>query len=328
MPAAPRLSPLPSRRDLLHAGLGALAFAAASPIASAVFAQNKAQQKKDAAGKAAAAGFIDAHSHIWTPDTAKYPLAKGFKKEDMKPASFTPEELMRHAKPEGVSRVVLIQMSFYGFDNSYMLGAIQAHPQAYVGVAVIDENDTPAEKMRELKKLGVRGFRIRPGERKADAWLAGDGMAAMWKRGAEENLAMCCLIDAKFLPSVDRMCQKHPETPLVIDHFARIGVDGEIRETDLANLCQLAQHKRTSVKISAYYALGKKKSPYKDLVPMIRRLLDAFGPERLMWASDCPFQVQEGHTYKESIDLIKNLDVPEGDRQWLLRKTAEKVFFG
>jgi predicted TIM-barrel fold metal-dependent hydrolase len=61
--------------------------------------------------------FIDAHVHVWTPDTVRYPLAPGFKKDDMKPASFTPEELFRHCKPAGVGRVNLIQMSFYGFDN-------------------------------------------------------------------------------------------------------------------------------------------------------------------------------------------------------------------
>jgi predicted TIM-barrel fold metal-dependent hydrolase len=324
-------SEFPTRREVLQAGVGAVALAAAGPLAGAVLGQDKPRRKEGAGGNAAdkdgERGFIDAHSHIWTPDTTKYALAKGFKKEDMKPASFTPEELMRHARPEGVSRVVLIQMSFYGLDNSYMLDAIKAHPDAYVGVAVIDENDNPAGKMRELKKLGVRGFRIRPGDRKADQWLFTPGMAEMWKYGAEENLAMCHLINPDSLPFVDQMCASNPETPVVIDHFARIGVDGEIRDTDLANLCKLARHKRTSVKISAYYALGKKKPPYRDLVPMIRRLLDAFGPERLMWASDCPFQVQEGHSYKESIDLVKNLDVAEGDRQWLLRKTAERVFF-
>jgi predicted TIM-barrel fold metal-dependent hydrolase len=61
--------------------------------------------------------YIDAHVHVWTPDTLHYPLAKGYKKEDMKPASFTPEELFKHTRPAGVNRVNLIQMSYYGFDN-------------------------------------------------------------------------------------------------------------------------------------------------------------------------------------------------------------------
>ena len=61
--------------------------------------------------------YIDAHVHVWTPDTDHYPLAAGFTKEDMKPPSFTPEQLFAHSRPSGVERVVLIQMSFYRFDK-------------------------------------------------------------------------------------------------------------------------------------------------------------------------------------------------------------------
>ena len=60
--------------------------------------------------------FIDAHVHVWTPDTAHYPLAAGHKRDEMRPRSFTPEELLKHARPAGVNRINLIQMSFYGFD--------------------------------------------------------------------------------------------------------------------------------------------------------------------------------------------------------------------
>ena len=52
----------------------------------------------------------------------------------------------------------------------------------------------------------------------------------------------------------------------------RVGMSGEIHEADLAKLCRLARHKNTYVKVSAFYALGKKKAPYEDLGPMIRRL--------------------------------------------------------
>jgi predicted TIM-barrel fold metal-dependent hydrolase len=267
---------------------------------------------------------------VWTPDIKNYPLAKGFTVDDMKPRSFTPEELFAHCRPCGVERIVLIQMSFYGFDNSYMLDAMRDHPGVFGGVAVIDENakDIAAE-MQRLKSLGVRGFRIRPGGRPAETWLDGPGMAAMWAVGAEEGLAMCHLIDADSLPAVDRMCRKNPDTPVVIDHFARIGVDGQIRDKDVQALCDLARHKNTAVKVSAFYALGKKQAPYTDLSPMIRRLLDAYGPQRLMWATDCPYQVDPGHNYADSIALVRDRlnFLSDGDRLWLLRKTAERVFF-
>src|SRR5262249_52530491 len=82
--------------------------------------------------------YIDAHSHIWTPDVAHYPLAPGFEVADMKPRSFTAEELLKHCRPAGVERVNLIQMSFYGFDNRYMLDMIKMYPERFVGTAVID----------------------------------------------------------------------------------------------------------------------------------------------------------------------------------------------
>lgn len=274
-------------------------------------------------------GFIDAHVHVWTPDLKKYPLAKPYTKASMQPASFTPEELMAHAKPTGVSRVVLIQMSYYGFDNSYMLDVMKEYPGVYSGVAVIDENSSPAATMKKMKNAGVRGFRIRPEKRESSQWLNGKGMKSMWKTGADENLAMCHLIDARFLPSVFDMCKQYPKTPVVIDHFARIGVDGRIKESDLNNLCRLAKYDTVTVKVSAYYALGKKKAPYRDLGPMIHKLVKEFGSDRLMWASDCPFQVVDGHAYAPSVNLIKSgLDFlkPE-DRQNILRNTAEKVFF-
>src|SRR5579864_6286909 len=82
--------------------------------------------------------YIYAHVHVWTPDTAHYPLAAGYKKEDMQPPSFTPEELFKHSKPAGVDRINLIQMSFYGTDNKYMLDMMAMYPDVFVGTAVID----------------------------------------------------------------------------------------------------------------------------------------------------------------------------------------------
>ena len=46
--------------------------------------------------------WIDSHSHIWPPETDKFPLAPGQTKNDLKPPSFTDSELMAIARPEGV----------------------------------------------------------------------------------------------------------------------------------------------------------------------------------------------------------------------------------
>src|SRR5262249_17051513 len=105
--------------------------------------------------------YIDAHVHVWTADTNRYPLAPGFKPEDMKPASFTPEELFKHCKPAGVERINLIQMSYYRFDNRYMLETMARFPDTFVGTAIVDPQDAEVEQqMAELAKKRVRAFRI------------------------------------------------------------------------------------------------------------------------------------------------------------------------
>ena len=290
------------------------------------------------AWQGASRNYIDAHSHIWEPETDRYSLAPGNTKADLDPPSFTPEELLATCQPHGVERVVLIQHTIYHrFDNSYITDTIARFPKRFSGVAVVDDHgERPADEMLQLKSRGIRGFRIVPRDWHGDQgpvapekWLAGEGMKSMWKAAGENGLAMCPLIHPEYLPVIDTMCSQFPDTNVVVDHFARCGIDGTIRNEDVDKLCVLAKHKRTHVKVSAFYALGKKAPPYTDLIPMIRRVLDAFGPERLMWASDCPYQVQGDQSYAASVNLIKSgiASLSDGDKEWLLRKTAEHVYF-
>jgi predicted TIM-barrel fold metal-dependent hydrolase len=305
-----------------RAALGAAAAAAWAVAARSAAAQAGAPPRR--------LPYIDAHSHVWSSDVERWPLAKGQTKADLAPPSFTPEELFALAEPQGVGRVVLIQHSVYhAFDNSYLLDCARRMPGRFSLVGMLDDTQPGVgERFRALLPQGVRGLRITPRVRGA-AWLVGDGMAALWRTAAETGQAMCCLIDPQDLPAVAAMCQRNPETSVVIDHFARIGADGQIREADVATLCGLAKYKHVTVKLSAFYALGQKAPPYDDLVPLIRRVLEAFGVERCMWASDAPYQVQPPHTYAASIALIRErlTGLSAGDKEWLLTRTAERVFF-
>lgn len=274
-------------------------------------------------------GWIDAHVHVWTPDTQQYPTAKGWDRKSLR-KSFTPEELFAQCRPHGVSRVVLIQMSFYQFDNSYMLDAMRRHQGVFSGVAVINE-EMPglAQHMRDLNQQGVRGFRVYANEKNATAWQTSDEMHAMWRETENNQQSICCLADPDALPLIGQLCQRHPKTPVVIDHFARIGMRGEVDQQQLDQLLKLSDFDHVTVKTSAFYALGAKVPPYEDLAPLIRKLRDAFGADRLMWASDCPFQVEGNHTYEASIALIRDrIDfLSKDEKNAMLRETAQRVFF-
>lgn len=273
--------------------------------------------------------YIDAHVHVWTNEFDRYPLSPPHQESDMDPKTFYPDELLAHAEPSGVNRIVLIQMSYYQFDNTYMLDVMEAYPGVFSGIAIVDwEAERPDETMLQLADQGVRGFRIYPKDAPIENWLDGPGLERMFAAGAAHNLAICPLINPNALSALSKQCDRFPDTPVIIDHLSRIGADQPVCDEHIDQLCAMAKHSNVMVKVSAFYALGEKSPPYDDLNPLIRRVYDEFGVDRLMWASDCPFQVVD-HTYEDSVALIRDrLDfLSDADKDQILRKTAEDFFF-
>lgn len=285
----------------------------------------------------AAEPVFDAHVHIWTPDTKKYPLAPGFYPKDFgKIPSITAEELMAHAKPQGVTVINLVQMTWYGLDHTYILDVIRKYPGKFVGTGIVPAFSdatlaSPDLTMIELAKGGILAFRLL-GRRNAwgssPQWMEHPGYEKMFKAAASHNLALSFLMGPDDLPEVDRMCTKHPDAPVIIDHICRIGVSGKIEEPSVHALCAMAKHKKVMVKIGAFYALGAKKAPYTDLLPLIKRVVSAFGPERCMWESDSPFQIQQPHTYAASVALIRDRAdfLSASDKRKILFETANRFF--
>ena len=75
--------------------------------------------------------YIDAHVHVWKPADTRFPYDPHYNGPAAAPASFTPEHLIAIAGAVAVKRIVLVQMSFYGTDNSYMLDAMRRYPQYF-----------------------------------------------------------------------------------------------------------------------------------------------------------------------------------------------------
>ena len=270
--------------------------------------------------------YIDAHSHIWTDDIKHFPLREGVKTEDLKPLRFTPDNLIQLGLAERVTRHVLISHGpYHGFNNDYYTHAASRHPGIFSVVGAMNPLlDRIPQRMHINRKLGITGYRIKPNN--DSRWLQSKPMQAMWKTGAAENIAMCPLIDPKYIADLGSMCKQFPDTTVVIDHCARI--DSHHKE-ELNQLCALSKHPNVYVKISAFYAFGTRKPPYLEQIPKIKRLFESFGPRKLMWASDCPYQLENGNTYGASISLVRDrLDfLSDTDKDWLLRRTAEKIFF-
>jgi len=317
-----------TRREALTAGACAI-------TAAALTGCRNNDDGKALPAKKSLSGFIDCHSHVWPSDTVRYPLGDWVSKSEMDPAEFTAEELLKIARPSGVDRAVLIQHApYYGYDSSYLIDCAKNYPGMFSIVGMINERLPKLEqRLQQLREQGVRGIRITP-TKHADRtlvdepmrWLESAGMSELWKLAADHRVAICPLIDAAYLPTLPPMIEQNPDTICVIDHFAHI--DPAKPET-LNALLELAQHRHVYVKVSAFYKFGDKVAPYEDVEPWIRPVYESFGPDRLMWGSDCPYQLQNGNNYVDSVALIRDqLDfLAPSDRSAILRDTAERIFF-
>lgn len=127
-----------------------------------------------------------------------------------------------------VRRAVLIAHGgIYGFDNTYMIESAAAYPDQLRVVAAIDVDKLSPEDveaaMWDLLPQRVTGFRI---ERLCDkgnpAWLHSPGMDAMWRVAAETGQAVCAMMHPEDIEHIDVMCERFPDTIVVLDHLASV----------------------------------------------------------------------------------------------------------
>ncbi len=287
---------------------------------------------------------IDAHIHVWTDDFERYPLAPGFDPSDLWLPSFTPAQHFEYSRSVGKVRINLVQMTWYGLDHSYIIDLIANAPDTFVGTGIVPAVTdvslaSPDKTMIALSRHGIYAFRVRGGKTArmpigdVTRWLDYPGYEGMFAAGAAHNIALSFLMGLDDLPDLDRMCTRFPETPVILDHICGVRIrDGIFPEEDIKTLCDMAKHKRVMVKLGPFQALGDGQAPYLDLLPLIRRVVDAFGPERCMWESDSggPVVMNDPHTdFPAAIALInEHADfLSDSDKEQILFKTAEDFFF-
>jgi predicted TIM-barrel fold metal-dependent hydrolase len=64
-----------------------------------------------------------------------------------------------------------------------------------------------------------------------------------------------------------------------------------------------------------------------DTLAYARELLAAMGPERLLWASDCPFVGVESTTYQSTIDWFEQAVTDPAQRQQIGYATPTALYF-
>lgn len=205
------------------------------------------------------------------------------------------------ARSHGVSRGVLVQPSFLGCDNTFLLEMLRGAPDLLRGVAVVAPNIEAAE-LETMDSLGVRGIRlnlvgtdhrIAPGSDRLFSLLHAMG----WHVELHTEPGR--------LPQV--LGQLPPDLTLVLDHFGKPAHGAEPERVSRGRAGRLF------VKLSAPYRLGSSRPQ-----ELARRWLDLLGPQRLLWGSDWPCTAHEDqqvaaqapavlHDWLDDADVVGNV---------------------
>jgi predicted TIM-barrel fold metal-dependent hydrolase len=128
--------------------------------------------------------------------------------------------------------------------------------------------------------------------------------------------------------AVTRYVQKFERIQFIIDHVGMaVGLGGQpdAMETTIDRLITYAKYPNVAVKWGHAPRLSRERFPYRDLIAQLGRVIDAFGANRLMWASDYTVTV-DNHTYGESLFCIRCSDqLSDSDKEWLLGRSARQV---
>jgi predicted TIM-barrel fold metal-dependent hydrolase len=127
------------------------------------------------------------------------------------------------------------------------------------------------------------------------------------------------------VPDVERVVERHADQlDVCIDHMADCPID---QPNELKKLLALARFDRVFVKLSHLWSLSRMEYPYRDTHDQVKRLYDAFGPQRLMWGSDWP-AVGDFCGYGRALALYRDeiKFFTDEDRRWILGGTALRLW--
>ena len=266
--------------------------------------------------------IIDPHVHVWKHDPA-FPFAEGARVPERDAA---PETLLGLMKANGVAKTVIIQVIHYRYDNRYLASVLKQYPGTFQGVCRVDPLDPAApDHLSRHTEEGFRGVRLSPAGNAAGDWFHGPLMPPLWKRCHDLKVPMTVLAPIGRMPEVGTLLERTPDLTTVIDHMADCPVD---QPAELEKLIALKRYPNVFVKISHAWSLSKQTYPWNDAQQLVKRLYDAFGPRRLMWATDWPIVENSKATYAQALTLVRDdmKFLNAEDKSWILSKTIERVW--
>ena len=174
-----------------------------------------------------------------------------------------------------------------------------------------------------LNQPGMMGFRISFRHAGTHSWL--DDGTADWFWAAAERYDIPVMVFVPFaVEKIGKIAERHPGLRVIVDHM---GLNVQWRGKDLAPgvdvLLKFARLENVAVKASCLPCYVDEPYPFPTLHPQIRRVVEAFGPERVFWGTDlsqlpCPYR-QAVTLFTEELDFLSTWD-----KEWIMGRAIAR----
>ncbi|MFI5674373.1 amidohydrolase family protein [Streptomyces cellulosae] len=270
---------------------------------------------------------VDAHHHVWDLSVRDQDwIAEGSPIR----RDFTVADLAPEARAAGVDRTVLVQTITVPEETPEFLALAAAH-DLIGGVVGWTDLTRPevADELARLRELPggqyLKGIRHQVQGEPDPQWLlradVRRGLAAV----ADAGLVYDLVVLPHQLPACAKAAEDHPDLIFVLDHLGKPPIASGAREPWATAVRTLADRPNTVCKLSGMVTEADPGTwTVEDLRPYAEVVLDAFGPDRLMFGSDWPVCTLAA-TYTEVLDAARELTAP-ADRTRIFATTATRVY--
>ena len=236
--------------------------------------------------------IIEWNNHIFSPDLPRYPFhPQAVYTPDLSDAPADPlEAYLEHMAQEGIDRAVLVHPEPYGDDHRLVLECLERQPERFKGTCLFYPKDLEApRKMAKLvahqpQIVAVRFHAHRGKETYLDSF-DDIGVRALWEKALELGLIVNLHIGPNYALQVAELLRRYPQTQVLIDHLAEPHLGNAV---EYAHILDLAAFERVYMKLSGLNHFAQDAPLYQSARPFTRRVIEAFGPERMVWGSGTP----------------------------------------
>ena len=205
--------------------------------------------------------------------------------------------------------------------------AIALHPDRFAYVARIDPLDPDLEALMAgvRQKPGALCLRIVPIPEAGELELfERGGFDAFFAAAEQHQVPVFAWFPGRAHLLVPYL-EKHPRLTIILDHLGIARTEGN-HAAQLDQVLALARYPNLALKwCHAPSHLSNEPYPYRDVLPYLRRAIDAFGAPRIMWASDHT-QSKAHHSWAQALYYLLDSDaLSDDEKAWILGRSVRTI---